>query len=95
MTESSEHDAGIIFAMVARLRDFRIPRALSISDKMEQGEILNDYDLAFLDEAIHEARENTALVGRHPEYLELAGRLTNLYTSIMDRAVENEKNSKT
>jgi uncharacterized membrane protein YfbV (UPF0208 family) len=90
MTDSSQ-DAGVIQALVERLSNQRLPRALDLKEKVDAGEPLSNYDLQFLEEVFADAQHIRPLVERHPEYQELASRMVRLYKEIMDKAMENEK----
>jgi hypothetical protein len=92
MTESSK-DAGIISVLLQRLETQRLPRALALREKVDQGKKLNEFDIEFLEEAIADAHEVKPLIERHPEYQELAARVIHLYKEITDKAMENENNS--
>ena len=92
MSQSSE-DAGLIAVLLERLEKQHIPRALELKDKVDLGDRLNEYDLAFLKEALADAASIEPILARHPEHQELAARIMNLYKQITDKALENEKQS--
>lgn len=91
MSEPSK-DTGILTVLAERLVKQRLPRLELLKARVDKGETLTDYDIRFLKEALGDAQGNRALIERHPELQELAGRLLHLYKEIMDKAVENEKN---
>ena len=86
-------DTSILTVLATRLVEQRLPRLELLKARLDQGEALTDHDIRFLKEALEDAQGNKALIGRHPELQELAGRLVHLYKEIMDKAVENEKKS--
>lgn len=90
MTKSS-HDTGVITVLLERLEKQRLPRALELKNKVDQGGLLSDFDIEYLKEVFADANHVMPLVEKHPEYQALAGRMIDLYKEIMDRAVENEK----
>ncbi|MGH8580145.1 MAG: hypothetical protein ACREVK_08505 [Gammaproteobacteria bacterium] len=92
MSESSE-DLGLITVLLERLETQRLPRALALKDKVDRGELLDDFDLGFLNEVFADASSLRPLVAQHPEYQELAARMMDLYKQITDKALENEKAS--
>lgn len=92
MSDSSQ-DLGTITVLLQRLEQQRLPRALALKKKVDQGGRLDDYDIAFLERVFADANEIKPLVERHPEHHALVARVVNLYKEITDRALENEKGS--
>ena len=90
MSESSE-DVGLITVLLQRLETQRLPRALSLKDKVDRGEVLDDFDIGFLEEVFADTSNVRPLVAQHPEYQGLVARMMNLYKEITDKALENEK----
>ena len=84
-------DAGIIQTLLDRLNSQRLPMALTLKEKVDQGGTLSDHDIRKLEEVFADARKIQPLVDRHPEYHDLVARILNLYREILDRALENEK----
>lgn len=90
MSETNK-DLGIAAALLERMRTQRIPRALELKAKVERGEKLEDRDLAFLHEVFASAEQIMPLVDRHPEYQDLYAQALDLYKSITEKALDNEK----
>ena len=90
MTEKPE-DAGVIAVLVQRFEGERLPRALDLKEKVDQGETLNDIDIAFLEQVLEDANKLGPLLERHDEYHKLVAQATSLYKEITDKALENEK----
>ncbi len=90
MNQSSQ-DAGVIAVLMERFEKQRLPRALSLKDKVDRGEVLDDFDLAFLEEVFADANTIKPLLDRHPDYHPLAARMMGLYKEITDKAMQNEK----
>ena len=90
MTEISK-DAGLIQVLAERMETQRLPRALSLKDKVDQGETLDEFDIHFLKEVLHDAQQIIPLVDRNPEWQDLAARLIRLYKEITDKALKNEE----
>jgi hypothetical protein len=90
VTDTSKDD-GLIVVLAERLETQRLPRALSLKEKVDAGEILNEFDISFLEEVIEDVRKIHPLVERHPEWQPVVAKMLDLYNEIAARAVENEK----
>jgi len=90
MNEHSE-DAGLLAVLLERGERQRLPRALALKEKVDRGELLDDFDIEFLEDVFDGFSENKALIDRHPEYQEMVAHMASIYTSIMNKAAENEK----
>lgn len=91
MTDRKTHDAGVAQALLERMSNQRLPRALELKEKVDAGEALGEYDLQFLEEVFKDAQSIQPMVERHPEYQQLVSRAIHLYKEILDKAMENEK----
>jgi len=91
MDKNTENVAGTIAALMIRFKEYRLPRAMRMLDRVNAGETLMDNDIAFLKRVFNDARANQQLVARHPEYNELVSRALALYEEIVEKAMENEK----
>ena len=91
MMEQSKEDAGTIAALMIRFKEYRLPRAQRMLEKVNGGEKLSDSDIQFLKRVYNDGRNTQPLVKRHPEYNELITRYISLYTEIIAKGVENEK----
>jgi hypothetical protein len=87
----SSNDAGTIQVLLERLNNWRLPRVLAIKKRVDDGGLIGDFELQILKDALEDARGVEQLVGRHPEYQELAGRMVGLYDEITKKALENEQ----
>ncbi len=90
MADTSK-DAGLIQVLAKRLETKRLPWALSLKEKVDRGETLDEFDIQFLTEVFEDAQHIRPLVDRHPEWQDLATRLVQLYKEITDKALENEQ----
>ena len=84
-------DAGTIAALMIRFKEYRLPRATRMLERVNAGETLQDSDIAFLKRVFDDARENQMLLKRNPEYKELTAKAISLYEEITQKALENEK----
>ena len=92
MTETSK-DAGMIQVLAERLETQRLPRALSIKEKVDSGEVLDEFDIEFLEQVFEDANAIKPLIDRHPEWQPLAVKLIALYKEITAKALENQNAS--
>ena len=90
MTDTSK-DAGLIQVLAEQLETKRLPRALSLKEKVDNGETLDELDISFLEQVFKDAQSIGPLVDRHPEWQELATKMMLLYKEITEKALENEK----
>ena len=84
-------DAGLLAVIVERMQEQRLPRALDLKAKVDQGGFLEDLDIEFLDKVFADTSELKPLLARHPEYNDLAARMMGLYREITTKALENEQ----
>ncbi|KAF0099353.1 MAG: hypothetical protein FD187_2209 [bacterium] len=84
-------DAGLIQVLAERLASQRLPRILDIKANVDRGEVLKDMDLAFLEEVLADAGKIAPLVGAHPEWQDLVGRVMQLYKQVTTKALENQE----
>ena len=88
--ENEAEEDGVFFAIVREMESLHLPRALDLKDKLDQGGVLDEMDIGFLERVFTEAEELKPLVERHPEHLALAARLMDLYHAITTLALKNE-----
>jgi hypothetical protein len=87
----SSKDAGVIGAIVTRFERQRLPRLLDLKKKVDRGAVLDDSELAFLEQVRQDSTEATRLADRNPEYQELFARAVSLYAEIIEAALKNEQ----
>ena len=93
MAETSKED-GVIQALVERFEKIRLPVALQLKEKVDRGEVLNDMDIAFLEEVLSDSRRIKPMIDAHPEWQDIATRMARLYREITEKALENEQQSR-
>ena len=85
-----EREAGIIYVLLRRFILIRLPRLLSLKEQVEKGEMLNDFDIQFLEEAMNDATQIKPLVDKYHEYQQLYTMAVSLFSGIVARAADNE-----
>ncbi|HYO28353.1 MAG TPA: hypothetical protein VER68_08765 [Azonexus sp.] len=86
-----QQDTGLLAVLIERLESQRLPRAMELKNKVDRGESIDEFDLAFLQEVLSDAANVKPLIERHPEHQELVGKLFGLYREITEKAIANEK----
>ena len=86
-----DKDTGIILVLMERFNSRRLPRALSLKEKVDRGEVLSAGDIAFLTRVFADAHHVKRLADKHPEYQDLCAQVAHLYHHITERALENEQ----
>ncbi len=87
--KDSDKDKGIILVLVERLEKQRLPRALSIKEKLEAGGTLDASDLKFLEQVFKDGKHIQPLLAKYPEWQPLAKKMTGLYLEIIKMHQEN------
>ncbi|RKT43507.1 hypothetical protein [Thiocapsa rosea] len=87
---AQDSDAGVIVALLERLRTQRLPRLLDIKSKVERGAGLDSFDIEFLTEVFADAKDKQSKWTQHPELDDIIARMTHLYHEITERALSNE-----
>ena len=81
----------VLRALLVTFEKHKLPRALIIKAKVDKGDLLNDWEVVFLQEAIAEANRTKPLVDRHPELQALYAHAVCLYDEITTQALKNEQ----
>lgn len=89
-----DKDIGVITVLMERFEKQRLPRLLSLKEKVNSGEMLNEMDLDFLDKAMSDARKGLSLADTHPDFQQLASKMVGLYNEITEKDLQLEKDSK-
>ncbi len=84
-------DAALIQVLAIRFERIRLPVALDLQNKVNQGQLLNDIDIMELESFLNDISVIKPLLERHSEWQPLASRMASLYHAITTRALENEQ----
>lgn len=84
-------DNGVIQAILECFQKQRLPRVVEIKQKLDDGETLNEFDIEYLSEAIHDNCGFIPYLGRHPEYKALVAKVIHYYKAVTDEALANER----
>jgi hypothetical protein len=87
-------EAGVVQVLAERMQKQRLPRALELKERVDQGGLLSDSDIAFLEEVFRDAAQIKPYLDSHPEWQDLAAQLAHLYQTITEKALENQKQGK-
>jgi hypothetical protein len=78
MTELSENE-GVLLALIERLEKTRLPRALEIKERVDQGSVLSVSEMDFLKRIISDAQEYQHYIDERPDLQALFTRGVSLY----------------
>jgi hypothetical protein len=84
-------DEGVILVLLERFKKQRLPRALRLKEKVDNGGILDDADIVFLEQVIKDSSQVSPIVGKYPELEGLAAQAMQLYRDITEQAIKNEQ----
>ncbi len=91
--KDSAGELGVIQTLIDRFERYRLPRLLALKKKVDRGEILNDLDVLFMGQVMHDAQQSKPLIDRHPEWQKFCSEVIHLYEQITEKALDNEKNT--
>ena len=89
----AERDEGLLEVLVDRLNEQRLPRLLALQKQVYDNKALDNYDLEFLEMAIHDANTTQPLIERHPEYQKLTMEIIALYNDILKQDLKIEQSN--
>ena len=88
-----DHEKGVMAALMERFETQRLPRALALKEKVDKGECLDEFDMAFLQETLADSTQAMPMLARHPEFEPLTSKVASLYREITEKALANEKSA--
>ena len=89
--DKSKQDKATLDALIHKLNTRQIPRARRMLERLENGEKLRDEDIDILKLEYDEYMKDWGIVERNPQYTEIATGYVELYTKIIEMALQNEK----
>lgn len=94
MTDNeNEKGKGMIYVLLDRFNKQHYPRAMDLKEKVDAGEVFNESDQQFLEEVIRDLDRINTVVDQNPEYKELFAEILGLWNEIIEKSIENEKNT--
>ena len=88
-------ELGVLAVLAKRMVEERLPKALALKERVDRGEVLNELDMAFLEQVVKGANEIMPMVKDNPQVKKIAGSMLQLYKDITTKALENESAKKT
>ncbi len=76
---SDNSDTGIILAIIQRFEHQRLPRMMELKQKLDAGESLNDFDIEFLSETLHDSKLMLPYLDRMSEFEPLFAMVMHYY----------------
>ncbi len=69
-------EMGVIAVLAKRMVEERLPKALALKERVDRGEVLNDLDLAFLEQVVTDATKALPLAKDNPRLRAMIENLT-------------------
>jgi hypothetical protein len=91
--EESAAELGTIYALIERFEKQRLPRLLELKKRVDEGGVLSESDIQFMDQVMLDAQRSKRLIDRHPKWHEFCSEVIHLYEEIAEKALDNEKKS--
>lgn len=84
-------DKVLCVLLTERLLNQALPRAMTLRIKVAQGNLLNDFDIAFLSDLFHDVKCFNLVLARNPKYQPLMLVLVGLCREIVETALKNQE----
>ncbi len=84
-------ELGTIEAILQSFDRYQIPQILKIKEDVDRGEVLGEFEMTLLQEAIKDVQVWEHIADRHSEYKKLIAEIASLYSYITQKALDNQK----
>ena len=91
MKRTVPDDSRTLAVVIAKLNQEHIPRMKRMKERVDRGEKLSDSEINDLQRIYDDTMKDFRMVERNPEYLDVSIRYVELYTSLLNKALDNEK----
>jgi hypothetical protein len=88
---TNEKELGIAIAIFERFEKQTLPDLLWIKDKVDNGQLLSDGDMEFLEQISINAAEIKPLIDGQPKWQSLYANAIHLYEEVIAKALENQQ----
>jgi hypothetical protein len=88
-----DKDEGVLAVLIKRFAHERYPKMLELKKNVDDGAVLNDRDISYLEGVLSDAHQALDVLSRHPEYSSLAQKSLVMYEEIMSKSQENNNAS--
>jgi len=86
----TQDELGTVEAVLLEFNRHQMPRLLDIKQQVERGEVLDEFEIIFLQETLQEIRRCENFADKHVEFQMLMAEVAALYHHITQRAAKNE-----
>ena len=86
-----ENDKGVLAVLIKRFEHERYPKMLELKKNVDNGGVLDERDLSYIEHILTDAHQILAVLTRHPEYAPLAKKCLVMYEEIMSQSQQNSK----
>jgi hypothetical protein len=87
-------ELGVIAVLAKRMVEERLPKALALKERVDRGEVMNELDLNFLEQVVHDANTVMPMMKDDARVMQVAARMMQLWKEITTKALENEQAKK-
>ena len=89
--EESSVEISTIYALIERFEKQRLPRLLELKKRVDEGGVLSEADIRFMDQVMLDAQRSKRLIDKHPEWHKFCSEVIHLYEEITEKALDYEK----